>query len=243
MSDQADFSRNEARRAAKAAAADVLRQKKLEAPGSGGAFALYIWGALAIASVLLAGSAGLFPGGGSSTTIVAQNVPVRQPSPDIDPARELAKTNAAKKLALAENQNDSASQRTLSTIKAEAHLDQTTTGSVEDPGATVKNTIEIAKSVSPEALELGVDIGSASSIPTLVSRFSALQKRAPDLFASLEPRIQFDDSGNALAARLVAGPFGSQTEVAAFCRAVKLRLTIACEEAKFEGDKVALPDQ
>lgn len=116
-------------------------------------------------------------------------------------------------------------------LKPTLPVDDIQTGSVDPNEATTTglNTI------------LGVEIGSAGDASQLVNRYSALKRRAPDLFAALELRIRVAPAqvGQEIArSELIAGPFASKADVADFCRSIRLRLTIDCAEATFAGERI-----
>lgn len=114
-------------------------------------------------------------------------------------------------------------------------LDPLSTGSVNSDPASDSQPYpgdEASKGV------FAVDLGGAKAVSPLINRYLAIKRRAPDLFIGLEPRIQLSGVSSDLEARLVAGPFASRSNMARFCRAVRLRLTIDCSPSLFDGETI-----
>ncbi|NKB52440.1 MAG: hypothetical protein GKR97_09480 [Rhizobiaceae bacterium] len=124
-------------------------------------------------------------------------------------------------------------KRQLVKTKKATDLDDRSTGSINRQAEQIAKPFEEA--LRPEFL-FAVDIGGATSASPLVGRYAAMKRRAPDLFEGLEPRIQVKGKNQDLEARLIAGPFTSATQVAQFCRSLRLRLTVDCTISAFQGD-------
>jgi len=145
----------------------------------------------------------------------------------------------------------------LVVAKLDRNLDRETTKLLEKYGETTEPVDELTtataegdvEDVSVEPLEpaqpfpadnaMGATIGLSDSIPALAERYAALQRRAPDLFETVEPLVELVEGDNRLEARLVAGPFSQEAEMAEFCRAIKLRITIDCSAGDYTGEPLA----
>ena len=225
--DMISLSKESARNAARIAAIEFEKDYGQSQISNGGAFALYTWGALAFASVVFATTMGIFPelmdtpNNFGSAAIVAQNDKSVETSPDIvAPRLALKPRNTLPKRDLA-----SVPDRNIQIA------DPVSTASL--PPASKKQTQAIVPSLS-----LGVDIGHSSNVSDLAVRYLALSKRAPDIFQGISPLVQLSGDGNKLQAKLIAGPFSSQAQLATFCREIRLRMTIDCAQTTYRGDDI-----
>lgn len=207
-------------RAARAAAQDALHRKRQQKTARVGAIALYTWGALAFVSIVAAATIGFFPAsepqGGSQAA--SSNVDVQQ-------AAE-GNTNRADEETVA-----AAREQFERFLRSDPDIDELSTG-----GVTPQNTrpVENARAGSDGA-GLGVDLGEVSDLPTLKLRFEAMKRRSSALFEDKVPLILRDETSALKTARLVVGPFSNQAELAEFCRAIRLQLTIDCKQTAYEG--------
>ncbi len=222
--------RETAREAARMAAKDFDRNNLRGRKNSGGLVALYTWGTLAMVSALYAGAAGLFPNLGlikEQTTVVAQNAPTpstkRDSQPDIvvvSQTPQVPKNTKPLKLA------------TANEIRSLGQVDKRATGSIAPSEQT--------KQLQVMSSNIGAKIGQSKSISELTLRFIALNKRAPKIFAELQPRIKITEIEDQSIASLIAGPFASKTDLAKFCRSIKLQLTINCTSDRYEGEDLEI---
>ena len=83
---------------------------------------------------------------------------------------------------------------------------------------------------------IGVDLGKSQSLDELSKDFDTMKTRLPDLFADIRPLVLFDESGASLDVQLVAGPFETKADSAAFCQTIRLQLNKHCESAAYRGD-------
>lgn len=253
-------------KAAKDAADHMVKTNPPKPSGSMGAFALYTWGSLALVSAFYAAVLGidlenldfqapqiailedLVP---STTAIELQS----KPDPAASQVAQAAPVPEVAKVVVQElpSDLDAKLRSELSELPAplvpkvelpKEHLaamdnsplvDEIQTGSV--PVFDEDELQPFPDDLVPENL-FAVDIGGAKAVAPLIGRYSALKRRAPDLFTDLEPRIQLKGANSSLEARLVAGPFTSQRQVAQFCRSLRLRLTVDCTMSSFEGDTI-----
>ena len=223
-------SREAARQAALKAASDILRQRKQETPKHQGVFALYAWGVVAFISVLFAVTATLVPGSDEPLPLVAESIKLQTP---VEVEKELTSADS---------------------------IDTTVTGAIDTltPQTTEPETIDVADkeieeielkedveddekliaSTAPSGIILGVDLGSAGSIPLLRNRYVAMKRRAPDLFSNMTPLVAMNEEEQELIARLVVGPFDTSVKVVEFCRKIRLRLTVDCTPTDYEGGSI-----
>ncbi len=212
--------RTTAKDAAKAAAQDFGKQNSPPYKDGNGLVALYTWGVLAFVSALYAGAAGMFPDlniVSSQSTIVAQNIDIQETQQDIvmavqeplEPKHSMPVRTAAM----------------LQKVQS-LNADTTTTASINR-----QETVSIAPS-----LNLGANIGISTEVSELAIRYIAFNRRAPDIFASLQPRLKFSQDGETKRASLIAGPFSTKAELSTFCREVRLRLTADCASAEYSGE-------
>jgi len=241
-------------KAARDAANHMVKTSAQKNANSVGAFALYTWGSLAFVSAMFAVVIGISPTNLVSKPItLAENKPsLRQtvskfelPPPSITPkpiealveqVAPLEKPNLPEvKLSAATPQESKLPKVKLVETELKLQLDTRHTGSIQ---TSLEDQLQpFPDAPLPDNL-FAVDIGGAKTIFPLVQRYAALNRRAPDLFQTIEPRIQVKGQGQSLQARLVAGPFTSQDEVAHFCRALRLRLTVDCTVSTFVGDPI-----
>ena len=244
-------------KAAKDAADHMVKNNPPKTSSSVGAFALYTWGSLALVSAFYAAVLGIdlenldfqapriafledSATKPTATTNQPQDAPQKpllaksdvEPLPsDIDAKlrNELSELPAplVPKVELPKDH--------LAAIDNEPLIDDIQTGAI--PTFDEEELQPFPDDVLPENL-FAVDIGGAKAVAPLIGRYSALRRRAPDLFTDLEPRIQLKGANNSLEARLVAGPFTSKQQVAQFCRSLRLRLTVDCAMSSFEGDTI-----
>jgi len=224
--DMASLSKERARIAARNAVVEFEKEFRQSQISSGGAFALYTWGALAFASVVFATTMGIFPeilgvsDQPNSSLIVTQNENSVETSPDIIAPR------------IAQFPRNTLPQRDLTSI-SQRNIQ------IADPVSTA--SISPVSQQSEEislSLSFGVDIGQSSNVGELIARYQALSKRAPDLFRGINPLVQLNDEGEALQAKLIAGPFASKTQLATFCREIRLRMTIDCAQTDYQGENI-----
>lgn len=228
-------------KAARDAADHMVRTSVQKNSNSVGAFALYTWGSLAFVSAIFAAVIGFSPTNIAPDSIrLAENRPaLKQPVRKFDAPSKAAEVKIADKPVevLVKLEKPVLPEVKLPKIKLvetrqEFAIDTQSTGSV---AAHQQQDLQpFPEDPLPEIL-FGVDIGGAKSASPLIQRFAALKRRAPDLFQELEPRLQVKGQGQSLEARLIAGPFTSRSDVAHFCRAVRLRLTVDCTLSTFEG--------
>ncbi|MEP1208022.1 MAG: hypothetical protein ABJM29_18320 [Rhizobiaceae bacterium] len=247
-------------KAAKDAADHMVKSTANKNTNSVGAFALYTWGSLAFVSAVFATVIGISPNSLVSQPVtLAENKPVMNTAPaavrstaqiveKIAPsaiqetesptppevAANLAKERSVK-LEIPALPEIPVPAAELVETSQKFDIDTLRTGAVGLDDETALQPFPEAQ--LPEIL-FAVDIGGAKSASPLINRYTALRRRAPDLFDHLEPRIQVHGHGASLEARLIAGPFSSQADVAQFCRAVRLRLTLDCSLATFEGEAI-----
>ncbi len=236
-------------KAAKDAADHMVKNSVQKHSNSVGAFALYTWGSLAFVSVVFATVIGISPDAMITlpTTIADTTVErkvVKQDVAKIEADAE-ALIESTQSTQLPEPKTDSANltrpdlpeilppNRQLVKTKKAVELDGRSTGSINPQAEQIAKPFREA--LRPEFL-FAVDIGGAKSASPLVGRYTAMKRRAPDLFKDLEPRIQVKGENHDLEARLIAGPFTSATQVARFCRSLRLRLTVDCSISAFQGD-------
>ncbi|MGI9364567.1 MAG: hypothetical protein ACR2O8_05245 [Rhizobiaceae bacterium] len=245
-------------KAAKDAAEHIAGQTAKKTPTATGAFALYTWGSLAFLSLIFAFAIGVSPHTfvwqpariakfdqvkprspsetkDTALVEVSRSIPV-QPRSDHHPAAfvDSSPNKSAKALPeplpvpvnLARDGDDNRLQQ---------HRDSMETGSIEKVDG---NELQPMPTNQLASSFFAVDLGGADAVTPLVDRYAALLKRAPGLFSGLEPRIQLTGQDGKLEARLVAGPFSTSEDIAMFCRAVRLQLTIDCKKSTFEGESV-----
>ncbi len=241
----AEFSRKKARRAASDAAQTILSDLERKQSRRNGAVALYTWGALALLSGAIAATIGLLPNSNPSntTTIVAQTDPAPRPTPPIEVVQGVADEKTPEDLASSQTSSldelarsapepsEPFSREEVDQVLNEAELEENTT-------ASVPRENEVTPADQPTA-RYGVEIGDSKSVPQLAQRYSALHRRAENLFAGLTPLVRLQEDATGMSARLIAGPFSSRQEMAQFCRTMKLRLTVECKESAYEGDPLA----
>lgn len=244
-------------KAAKDAADHMVKTNPPKPSSSVGAFALYTWGSLALVSAFYAAVLGIdlenldfqapqfaiFEDTAPSQTTSMAQAPETPEAPqlaktvvqalpsDIDSKlREELSELPAPLVPKVELPSDH-----LAALEADPLVDDIQTGSI--PTLEDEEFQPFPDDILPENL-FAVDIGGAKAVAPLIGRYSALKRRAPDLFTDLEPRIQLKGANNSLEARLVAGPFTSKQQVAQFCRSLRLRLTVDCAMSSFEGDTI-----
>ena len=210
--------------------------------GSSGSLALYAWAGIAALSALTACFTFLIPVYQEPVKLVekpgfAVGEPVdvtRRPdtvAPGDSPRPVLVATKRAAAI------DDAEVDKLL-----EKYREKTDEIDPQTTGTAVAETEELAvEDLSPTQPfpgdgAVGATIGLSKSIPALAQRYAALQRRAPDLFESIDPLVEVLENGNRLEARLVAGPFAGQHELADFCRALKLRITIECAAGDYSGE-------
>ena len=113
-------------------------------------------------------------------------------------------------------------------------LDSMVTGATSASDGQTKKNVQFPPSVINEG-RFAADLGGARNLNALTLRYAALIRRAPELFANLEPRAISTPKGQLDKTRLIAGPFAGPDQVAAFCRSIRLNLTIECSQAKYQG--------
>ncbi|MEP0945186.1 MAG: hypothetical protein ABJH63_06590 [Rhizobiaceae bacterium] len=249
-------------KAAKDAADHMAKSNTQKAPSSVGAFALYTWGSLALMSAMYAVALGVNLDSFTFQTPqfalvetqtidqIAQKVqpPVKEETPQVansEPRQltPLETTTLPRELSQlpaplvpkVELRTDHLAAVETNQMPEYPVLDRTRTGSVD--ALDGDDLQPFPDDILPQNL-FAVDIGGATTIAPLIGRYSALKRRAPDLFSDLEPRIQLKGADSSLEARLVAGPFTSQDQVSQFCRSLRLRLTVDCSMSSFEGDTI-----
>ncbi len=118
-------------------------------------------------------------------------------------------------------------------------VDPVVTSSIND---SILNTTDLDVFREPQFpdTDIGVDIGGGIDLESLEFRYHALKSRAPDLFAGLRPIVQGDEKGTSGQSRLIVGPFKNKDHVSSFCRALRLRLTIDCTQALYDGSALGL---
>jgi hypothetical protein len=252
-------------KAAKDAADHMVKNHTTKTPNSVGAFALYTWGSLALVSAAYVAVVGInldsltfqLPQSPQLARVEAPAKPKVLQVPavvevQVPNAPEVAKIETPKNT-LMENKikADLPSELSelpaplapkvelpkdhLAVFEADPQIDELRTGSVN--AFSEEDLQPFPEDVLPEDL-FAVDIGGGKAVAPLIGRYSALKRRAPDLFSGLEPRIQLKGANSTLEARLVAGPFTSKNQVARFCRSLRLRLTVDCTMSSFEGDTI-----
>jgi hypothetical protein len=252
-------------KAAKDAAEHMVKLSTPSNSGSAGAFALYTWGSLAFMSTLFALAIGFYPNsmhfeqatianivsywGNSAPEKLVQvdSLPSNYPIPEYmvygyDPIPADMDLNVAEPFVVTV-QDELPPEPLQITPDGQGKL---ATGRKTEPDGMSTGSVdpEIQSGYQPFPRDnlpqqaFAVDLGGAKAVSPLVKRFSALKRRAPDLFSDIEPRIQLKGSSSSLQARLIAGPFVSEGEVALFCRAIRLRLTIDCSQSLFDGESI-----
>lgn len=213
------FNRDVAKKAARAAAEDMVRQNKRQT----GLFALYTWGSLAFVSAMVAIAAVLFQAGLGNKDIVVQ-----KEAPGLGTVSIVGISEDA----MRQPETEPLPENTAVNLP----VDKLTTGSIAQPKEPVAEREIAAVQTSPAAV-FGVDIGHSNTDLDLLHRYVSLKRRAPDLFEAVAPRLQRNEDGSTNV-RLIAGPFSSKSEVSTFCRSVKLRLTIECSAAPYAGESI-----
>lgn len=179
-------------------------------PSEFGAAALAIWGCIAFASVALTGAALLVPAAEDRQS--ERLLALQAPGEEVDTVP--------------------VSQPAAVSIPGDPMVDPVETASIRQSRVSEKPVPPQPKRVN----RFGADIGGASSVASLLMRYRALRDHAPDLFKGVLPLVALQERENMLQARLVAGPFSSREERAEFCTSLKLRLSIPCAAAAYEGD-------
>ena len=224
-------------KAARDAAEHMVKNSARKNANAVGAFALYTWGSLAFVSAMFVAVIGLSPSGLiPQPESLAQKVPAREvQQAKSEPVLPEEQADLVVELEKPELPEVKPPKVKIVETKQDLKLDTISTGSVEE--ITEEQLQPYPEAPLPEIL-FAVDIGGAKSATPLIHRYIALKRRAPDLFGHLEARIQVQGRGSSLEARLVAGPFATQDEVAYFCRAIRLRLTLDCSMSTFEGEAI-----
>jgi len=230
--DTETMTKSKAQLAADRATKEMFLDPQSQKPSRLGLVALYAWGGLSLFCALFAVTAGLVPGLGDSTLKMAHSF--------------FGVEDRNSKIEIAElHQQDIIIPKVIYAPKdvADENVDTIVTGAVE-PTETTESVEALQKEISepnePSKVFFGVDIGGSPSLEQLSVRFAALQRRAPDLFEGLTPKVQLNEDDKSLGPRLIAGPFTSKTEQASFCRSLRLRLTIDCLASAYEGDPIEI---
>lgn len=230
-----------ARQAAEAHLHSLNEAEKANAPGGG--LAVLTWGALAMACSLAAAVTVALPLMDSQWNNNTQLVETEETATKIDSEDgERALTEAELLAALEVPANDPATPE-LDQLAASAPqampplrrnlegkggLDGTTVSSVPKTETLAnRDSASLMQQVPANAAlvtdALTVNIMLPKSRVAVDMQLNALRRRAPSLFGgkALEP----SDTG----ATLTVGPFASPSEIAQFCRNVKLSLTLDCQ--------------
>lgn len=226
-----------ARVAARLAAKEILRERKSHRSEGVSVFALYMWGSLTAASMLLALGSGVFapvngPQGSDDPRLVS-NEPDRSTPKNSEPVAAL--------LPPITGVGDSGLRRDQSQPeKIVAILDSETTGAISReeiaPTFSIQPKTENTNIIDQSPAEkFAASIGIAKSVTGLGLHYVSLERRAPQLFAGLDPRFEQLADGSM---KLIAGPFANVGELAAFCRSVRLQLTIECTQTGYFGQPV-----
>lgn len=209
-----------------------------------GSIALYAWAGIAALSALTACITVLFP---TSAPVQIANKPefavgeqlVAARKPEIIAPKEIQKpVVVATRSPLRDLKRETAEllEKYRETSKpADPLTTATAEGEVEEVNVAPLQTAQ----TFPGDDAMGATIGLSDSIPELAQRYAALQRRAPDLFETVQPLVELVEGSTRLEARLVAGPFSQEAELAEFCRAIKLRITIDCSAGDYSGDPLA----
>ena len=222
----ATLSQVSARKAARDAANNFEKQGSNSAIGKAGAFALYTWGSLALASVIFAGFMGLSP------ELVVSKQPMERMA-SASPADYTIQTSPDIKLPrYVEGTSITPPQQQIAAIDQDIlqNVDTMSTGSI--------NPVAGSEDVSQPSMSLGVNIGHSPEVNKLLIRYKALSNRAPEIFRGLEPLLQSGYNEDNTQTSLIMGPFSSQSQLATFCREIRLRLTIDCTQAKYQGNNL-----
>ena len=224
-------------KAARDAAEHMVKNSAQKNTNAVGAFALYTWGSLAFVSAMFVAVVGLSPSG-----LVPQPNPMAESDQTkkvqlarTEPVEPQKQEEVAVKLEKPDLPEVELPKVKMVKTKQDLKLDTFSTGAVEEAR---EEQLQASPEALPPEMLFAVDIGGADSATPLIQRYIALRRRAPDLFGQLEGRIQMQGRGSAPAVRLVAGPFATQNEVAYFCRAIRLRLTLDCAISTFEGQAI-----
>lgn len=236
--------RNSARKAIQQEARARLEERANAKSGLVGDVALYIWGALALLSAGLATSVGLQGTEFEQSyawlfnTKEQSQVAEAQPKPKTAPPVETAGTSIEEL-----KQAEVVPQKVQDALAAASpDLDPVATASIPETEASASLVVDqVVERVSNAPLETryGVEIGNSASVPALTNRFKALQRREPTLFEDIVPLMQFSSGDGPLTVQLIAGPFADEKMAASFCRSVRLRLTIECEQTGYKGDPLS----
>jgi len=210
--------------------------------GSSGSLALYAWAGIAAISALTACFTFIIPISKSPVKIVKKpGFAVGQPveiarRPDI-----VAPKESPKPVAVAAKRDTAIDDAEVDKL-LEKYREKTDEIDSQTTAATAGETQELAveelrpTQPFPGGDAVGAIIGLSKSIPVLAQRYAALQRRAPDLFEAIDPLVEVVDDGDRMEVRLVAGPFAEQRELADFCRALKLRITVDCSAGDYAGE-------
>ena len=254
--------RTVALKAAKDAADHMFKKNATKVPNSMGTFALFNWGSLVLVCAVYATVLGInledltfqlpqvaqvdaplekhtvvkvqpssdsVPDGAIALKVAKLDTDQRTSTPNVSLPAELSELPAPL-VSKAEQQVDQ-----VAAIQDDRFIDDLQTGSVK--AFSEEDLQPFPDDILPVNL-FAMDIDGAKAIAPLIGRYSALKRWAPDLFSDLEPRIQLKGTNASLEARLIAGPFTSQNQVAQFCRSLRLRLTVDCTMSSFEDDTI-----
>lgn len=211
-----------------------MRISRRPASGDSGSAALYIWGAIALASLTLA------------IAIAAIPSPISLLRSAIDPAQYQAIEDGEIESGLNDVVQKNHPTELPSYPKALGPseltkeklqlLDQLRTGTVrlpevpnlpQDPSEFVVNL--------PVGADFAADLGSAGNPAQLELRYHKLSRRYGNLLHGLHPRIK---RGPPQEIRLLMGPFASRHKAEIFCRALLEQETGECKPARFEGSRI-----
>jgi hypothetical protein len=109
----------------------------------------------------------------------------------------------------------------------------------EPSGPAARQLAPIAQGADV-ATGFAMDLGAASSFLELSRRFSSITlTNGPENFQRLEPRAILTDTVTGLEARLLVGPFETESEAGDACSILQLPEGITCKTALFEGELIA----
>lgn len=101
--------------------------------------------------------------------------------------------------------------------------------------STAGESVDTA-ALDPRPAAYGADIGSATSIKTLQSRWTSIRSAHPQLFEGLHPSVTLRENprSNRTELRLVVGPFANAETAAQLCAALAAFKQI-CQPTMFDG--------
>lgn len=220
-----------AKRAANFAAQEIANEMNRVQQPSTGRFALFTWGALAGFCMLLGAGAVLYPQLIGPLPF-AGDVDLIAQEPNGDTRADIVMAPEGPALPTPGNSvsvsGDLLDGRTNKTALRTNLSDELTTSSLPN----LATDAALGGDSQNDSPKLGARIGISGDLVQMTNSYRALERRVPDLFHQMSPRVGLHGQQNAL----IAGPFSSKQEIAVFCRNVKLRLTLECQQTDFTGE-------